>query len=125
MTLAHGTAERSRCEQICIARVADNLNQCQARIPMTTVSERTNQATIETRSASSVQAAAATQRAPLSDFSDTPNGVGSKILVGVFVAVPMLALVAAIPIAWGWGLGWHDVILAVAFYYLSGLGIAM
>jgi stearoyl-CoA desaturase (delta-9 desaturase) len=64
-------------------------------------------------------------RAPLNDFQDQPKGPFEKALVGVFVAVPMVALVAAIPLAWGWGLGWHDVILAVAFYYISGLGIAM
>jgi stearoyl-CoA desaturase (Delta-9 desaturase) len=66
-----------------------------------------------------------TPKPPLSDFRDTPSGPTERILVAVFVAVPMLALVAAIPIAWGWGLGWHDVIIAVVFYYVSGLGIAM
>jgi len=92
---------------------------------MTTVSDTTNRGTIETGSATSVQAAATSQRAPLSDYRDTPKGPIERILIAVFVAVPFLALVAAIPIAWGWGLGWHDVIIAVFFYYVSGLGIAM
>jgi len=70
-------------------------------------------------------AAGAGVRAPLSDLQDEPKSRAAKILVGTFVAVPMLALIAAIPLAWGWGLGWHDVIIAVAFYYISGLGIAM
>jgi stearoyl-CoA desaturase (Delta-9 desaturase) len=64
-------------------------------------------------------------RAPLSDLSDEPKGTWEKVLVAVFVAVPMLALLAAIPLAWGWGLGWHDVIIAVAFYYFTGLGISI
>jgi stearoyl-CoA desaturase (Delta-9 desaturase) len=64
-------------------------------------------------------------RAPLSDLADEPKGNGEKILVAVFVAVPMLALLAAIPLAWGWGLGWHDVIIAIAFYYFTGLGISV
>jgi stearoyl-CoA desaturase (delta-9 desaturase) len=42
-----------------------------------------------------------------------------------FVAVPLLALIAAVPLAWGWGLGWHDIVLAVAFYYISGLGVSV
>ena len=37
----------------------------------------------------------------------------------------MLALVAAIPFAWGWGLGWHDVIIGAVFYVISGLGITV
>jgi stearoyl-CoA desaturase (delta-9 desaturase) len=64
-------------------------------------------------------------KAPLSDLEDQPKGNLEKVLVGVFVAVPMLALLAAIPLAWGWGLGWHDVILAIAFYYFTGLGISI
>jgi stearoyl-CoA desaturase (Delta-9 desaturase) len=51
--------------------------------------------------------------------------VFDRVLVGVFVAVPFLALVAAVPIAWGWGLGWHDMVLALVFYYLTGLGVSV
>jgi stearoyl-CoA desaturase (Delta-9 desaturase) len=65
-------------------------------------------------------------RAPLSDLRTEPKGTGEKILVAIFVAVPMLALLAAIPLAWGWGLlGWQDVVLAIVFYYLTGLGISI
>jgi len=64
-------------------------------------------------------------KTPLSDLQDEPKGTTEKVLVGVFVAIPMLALVAAIPLAWGWGLGWHDVVIALVFYYISGLGISI
>jgi len=87
--------------------------------------EPTDTATTGPKTTDTAAVAAAGIRAPLNDLQDEPKSRGSKILVGVFVAVPMLALIAAIPLAWGWGLGWHDVILAVAFYYISGLGIAM
>ncbi len=53
------------------------------------------------------------------------SSILERVLVGVFVAVPFLALLAAVPLAWGWGLGWHDILLAVAFYYLSGLGVSV
>jgi stearoyl-CoA desaturase (Delta-9 desaturase) len=46
-------------------------------------------------------------------------------VIAVFVAVPMLALVLAVPVAWGAGLGWTDVLLAVFFYCLSGLGVTV
>ena len=46
-------------------------------------------------------------------------------LVYAFTLIPMLALVAAIPLAWGWGLSWLDVGLAVAFYMISGFGVTV
>jgi stearoyl-CoA desaturase (Delta-9 desaturase) len=48
-----------------------------------------------------------------------------QFAVYVFVLVPMIALVAAIPFAWGWGLNWVDVVLAVVFFYVSGLGVTI
>ncbi len=49
----------------------------------------------------------------------------SQFAVYVFVLVPMLALIAAIPFAWGWGLNWLDVGLAAAFYLVSCLGVTI
>jgi stearoyl-CoA desaturase (delta-9 desaturase) len=51
--------------------------------------------------------------------------LGPQILVYIFVLVPMLALAAAVPVVWGWGLSWVDVVLFVAFYYVSCLGISI
>lgn len=50
---------------------------------------------------------------------------GEQFMLYVFVVVPLLAFLAAIPVAWGWGLGWTDVILFVVFYYVSGLGVTV
>jgi stearoyl-CoA desaturase (delta-9 desaturase) len=49
----------------------------------------------------------------------------AQVAVYGFVLVPMVALVAAVPFAWGWGLDWVDVVLAVAFFYLTGLGVTV
>jgi len=49
----------------------------------------------------------------------------SQFAVYAFVLVPMAALIAAIPLAWGWGLTWLDVILAVAFYLVNVLGVTV
>jgi stearoyl-CoA desaturase (Delta-9 desaturase) len=59
------------------------------------------------------------------EIEPEPRPAFERVLVGVFVAVPLLALIAAVPLAWGWGLGWHDVIIAIAFYYIAGLGISV
>jgi stearoyl-CoA desaturase (delta-9 desaturase) len=68
---------------------------------------------------------AATRPATRPDLAEEPATVAQRTLVGVFVVVPLLALIAAIPLAWGWGLGWHDVVIALVFYWLSGLGVTV
>ena len=50
---------------------------------------------------------------------------GEQIALYTFVIVPFLAFAAAIPVAWGWGLGWTDLVLFLAFYIPSGLGITV
>jgi stearoyl-CoA desaturase (Delta-9 desaturase) len=59
------------------------------------------------------------------DLDDEATSTFQRVLVGVFVAIPLVALVAAIPLLWGWGLGWHDVVIALVFYWVSGLGITV
>lgn len=47
------------------------------------------------------------------------------VALGVFVFVPFVALVAAVPLAWGWGLSWPDVTIAVVMYGLTGHGVTV
>jgi stearoyl-CoA desaturase (delta-9 desaturase) len=56
---------------------------------------------------------------------DTPPGAGQLWLVKIVVAVPLLALLAAVPLAWGWGLTVRDLTLAAGCYVLSGLGVTV
>jgi stearoyl-CoA desaturase (delta-9 desaturase) len=60
--------------------------------------------------------------APLTEGRKTG---AEQALVVAFMVVPLLALAAAVPLAWGWGLTWLDVGLAVFFYYLTGLGVTV
>ena len=65
------------------------------------------------------------RRTPLPEIEPEPNRPLDRFLIGLFVVVPLLALVAAIPVAWGWGLGWHDIVIGLVFYVISGMGISM
>jgi stearoyl-CoA desaturase (Delta-9 desaturase) len=42
-----------------------------------------------------------------------------------FIGVPFLAILASVPFAWGWGLGWHDVVIATVMYVVAGHGITV
>ncbi|GEL18798.1 acyl-CoA desaturase [Pseudonocardia asaccharolytica] len=46
-------------------------------------------------------------------------------LVWAFVVAPMLALLATVPVMWGWGLGWYDVAIAAVFYVVGILGVTV
>jgi stearoyl-CoA desaturase (Delta-9 desaturase) len=59
---------------------------------------------------------------PMTDDRQHPIALAA---LWTFVVVPFLALVTAVPIAWGWGLSWRDAVLALAFYLVSGLGITV
>ena len=48
-----------------------------------------------------------------------------QVALGIFVAVPFLAILVAIPVVWGWGVGWTDLALATVFYLVSGFGITV
>jgi stearoyl-CoA desaturase (delta-9 desaturase) len=56
---------------------------------------------------------------------DGRRGIAPHIAVYVFVILPLLALVAAVPFAWGWGLTWVDVAIALVIYVASGLGVTV
>jgi stearoyl-CoA desaturase (delta-9 desaturase) len=50
---------------------------------------------------------------------------GERIALGIFIVLPFLAILAAVPIAWGGWLGWHDVIITAVMYAVTGHGITV
>jgi stearoyl-CoA desaturase (Delta-9 desaturase) len=57
--------------------------------------------------------------------TDGRRGNHVQLGVYIFIFVPFAALIAAVPLAWGWGLTWTDVILAVIFFELTGHGVTI
>jgi stearoyl-CoA desaturase (delta-9 desaturase) len=62
-------------------------------------------------------------------LAELPSTLGrarlEQVILGLFVVVPLLAVAAAVPVMWGWGLGWHDVVIGVVMYAISGHGITV
>ena len=48
-----------------------------------------------------------------------------QVALAVFIAVPFLALVAAVPMAWGGWLGWSDVAIFLLMYAITGHGVTV
>jgi stearoyl-CoA desaturase (Delta-9 desaturase) len=54
-----------------------------------------------------------------------PQSTFDRVMLLLFIAVPFLAVLAAVPVAWGWGLGWRDLVLATVMYLVTGHGITV
>ena len=63
------------------------------------------------------------RRGPKPLLAEKGKGNGEITLLWFFIVGPMVALAAAVPVFWGWGLGWHDVVLGAVFYIIAGLGV--
>ncbi|OXM48560.1 acyl-CoA desaturase [Amycolatopsis alba] len=53
------------------------------------------------------------------------RGSGEMLILKTFLLVPFVALLAAVPIVWGWGMTWVDLGLAAVFYTLGTLGVTV
>ena len=48
-----------------------------------------------------------------------------QVMLGIFIAVPFLAVAVAVPVAWGGWLGWSDVLVMAVMYWLTGHGVTV
>jgi stearoyl-CoA desaturase (delta-9 desaturase) len=54
---------------------------------------------------------------------DGPQSKAAGITMWIFVVLPFVALIAAVPIAWGWGLTIVDLATAIVVYLVAGFGV--
>jgi stearoyl-CoA desaturase (delta-9 desaturase) len=67
------------------------------------------------------EAAQTSSEIDLGDLKTT----GQQIALALSIAIPFAAVIAAVPVLWGWGLNWRDVIIAVAMYAFTGHGVTI
>ena len=53
------------------------------------------------------------------------RGLAAHIMVYAFVIIPVLAIIATVPMVWGWGLDWVNVVLAAVWYTITILGVTV
>ncbi|MFD7922289.1 acyl-CoA desaturase [Streptomyces sp. NPDC059740] len=70
-------------------------------------------------------AGAAPQTVPSATLGGERKGTVEQLTLMAFIVVPFVALVAAVPLAWGWGMSWLDVALLVVMYYIGCHGITI
>jgi len=53
------------------------------------------------------------------------NSMGMRVTIGAFIVVPLIAVVLAIPVAWGGWLSWVDIALVFIMWTLTAAGITV
>src|SRR2546429_4510500 len=66
--------------------------------------------------------ASAAPRPGVKPLLEPPLSSGAVITMWFFVVIPFLALLAAVPVAWGWGLSVTDLSIFAVGYLVSGFG---
>ena len=54
-----------------------------------------------------------------------PNSMGMRITIGFFIVIPLIAVLLAIPVAWGGFLGWTDIALMFVMWTITAAGITV
>ena len=53
------------------------------------------------------------------------RGTAEMVVLKTFLLVPFAALLVAVPLVWGWGITWIDLVLAAVFYTFATLGVTV
>jgi stearoyl-CoA desaturase (delta-9 desaturase) len=67
----------------------------------------------------------AAERPGAKPMLEPPQSIATTVVMWVFVVVPFVALLAAAPLAWGWGLSAADLSILVVGYVVACLGVTV
>ncbi|MGA5700663.1 acyl-CoA desaturase [Peterkaempfera bronchialis] len=62
---------------------------------------------------------------PLATLGGDRQGTLERVTLTLFIVAPFLALVAAVPVVWGWGVGVRDLVIMTVMYFLTCHGITV
>ncbi|HLH46259.1 MAG TPA: hypothetical protein VKV25_03805, partial [Acidimicrobiales bacterium] len=62
---------------------------------------------------------------PAEEEAPVLKATWEQVVLVLFIAVPFVAVLAAIPVLWGVGLDWRDVVIAVVMYAITGHGVTV
>lgn len=54
-----------------------------------------------------------------------PKKTWERVALALFIVVPFAAVLAAVPLAWGWGISWPDLVIAFSMYAITGHGVTV
>jgi len=57
-------------------------------------------------------------------FESRQKPLREIVAISIVIAVPFLAVLLAVPVAWGWGITWDVVVLGACLYAVSMLGVS-
>src|SRR4051812_12212685 len=58
-------------------------------------------------------------------LTEGPQSRSILVALYLFVVIPFLAVLVAVPVAWGGWLSWTDIGIGTVYYLVSGLGITV
>ena len=64
-------------------------------------------------------------RLPSATLGGEKKGSVEQFALLLFIVVPFLALAAAVPMVWGWGVSWLDLGLLAFFYFFACHGVTI
>src|SRR5882757_1104186 len=65
------------------------------------------------------------ERSASATMGGETKGWLEQATLALFIIVPLLAVAAAVPVMWGWGLTWRDGVIALVCYLFTGFGITV
>ena len=62
---------------------------------------------------------------PSATLGGETQGLIERVTLTALIVIPFTALAAAVPVAWGWGVGWRDLLIMTVMYFVACHGVTI